>query len=257
MKRSEKEELVVELFSNVKLFELKVLSVKSSKDRLEIIHILVKTLIRDLLKSELNFLYMQDLKQFKFSLIVNLLFKEIASEWLSYAEEVLQYSREESLDEIQNKTRVTFIYTLAKAYFSNYKNYFFIEIVNTFFELAEVALSSKEHNPIIDKIIEGELVKNEGIVVIQSYSQLLGRVRSAKSYKNEKLSNMQVKIAETSTSLVHAEQNTEEKKRYENLLTHYKNEKNNLELASLDDFDAALKRVKETMIQSMSQMKIS
>lgn len=256
MKQAEKEELVSRLFSDKILFELKILSVKSLEDRLEIINILVDKLIRNLLKSELNFLHMKDMKQFKFSLIINLLFKEIANEWLSFSEEVLQYSREESLYIIQNKSRVSFLYSLSRDYFAQYKKYFFAEISNTFFELCEVSLSATQNNTLIEYVLRSNLIKSNGISVIQSYSQLLSRVRSAKNYKSERLSRMQVKIAETSNYLEFGELSAEEKKRCKALVLHYKNEKRVLELSSLDSFDGALERVKETMIESMSQMKI-
>ena len=238
MKKSEKEELVVQLFSKKKLFERKVLNVKSSVDRLEIITILVQKFIRDLLKSELNFLYMHDMKQFRFSLIINLLFKEVANEWLSYAHEILQYSRDEALLEIQDKKRVAFIYSVVQGYFLEYKKYFFEEIVNTFFELGETVLSNKSNNQLIEYILRSNIIKNNGIAIIQSYSQLLSRIKSAKDYKSESLSKIQVKIAEAPESL------------------EYEKKKKTLELSSLDNFDAALKRLKETMIESMSQMKI-
>ena len=256
MNKLQKEELVIELFSNKKLFELKVLDVKSSEDRLEIMNILVEALIRDRLKCELNFLYMQDFKRFKFSLIVNLLFKEVADEWLSFASEVLQYSREKSLFEIQDKERVAFIYSLSQEYFLEFKKLFFAEISNTFLELAEVAISSRNHNELIEYVLQSSLIKDRGTFVLQSYSQLLSRIKSAKNYKNEKLSNIQVKIAEVKISLEPKELSLEDIKRYEALLLQYKNEKEALENSSLDNFDGALKRLKETMIESMSQMKI-
>ena len=255
MKQVEKEKLVVDLFSNKILFELDVLSVKSEKDRLEIINILVERFIRDLLKNELNFLYMQDFKRFKFSLIINLLFKEIADEWLGFSSDILHFSKEEALGEIQDKKRIAFIYALSQEYFLEYKNLFFTEISNTFLELAEVSISSQRNNQLIEYILQSTLVKDRGIVVIQNYSQLLARVKSAKNYKSEKLSILQVKIAEASISLESSE-SEEENKKYEELINHYKNEKRTLESLSLDNFDGALKRLKETMIVSMSQMKI-
>ena len=255
MKQVEKEKLVVELFSNKILFELDVLSVKSEKDRLEIINILVERFIRDLLKNELNFLYMQDFKRFKFSLIINLLFKEIADEWLGFSSDILNFSKEEALGEIQDKKRIAFIYALSQEYFLEYKNLFFTEISNTFLELAEVSISSRRNNQLIEYVLQSSLVKDRGIVIIQSYSQLLARIKSAKNYKSEKLSILQVKIAEASISLESSE-SEEENKKYEELINHYKNEKRTLESLSLDNFDGALKRLKETMIVSMSQMKI-
>jgi len=122
-------------------------------------------------------------------------------------------------------------------------------------ELAEVSISSRRNNQLIEYVLQSSLVKDRGIVVIQSYSQLLARVKSAKNYKSEKLSILQVKIAEASISLESSE-SEEENKKYEELINHYKNEKRTLESLSLDNFDGALKRLKETMIVSMSQMKI-
>ena len=153
MLREEKKKLIIDIFDNRALFEKEVLGVYSNSDRIEVVRILSEKLIRGPLKYELNFLYMENLQSFKFSLIVNLLFKEFANEWVNFAQEELYYTREDSLSEIQDKTRVKFIYSLVQYYFLKHKKLFFEEITDTFIELVDTIVDDSEskRNILINK----------------------------------------------------------------------------------------------------------
>jgi len=257
MTKSEKEYFVIELFIDKRLFEKEVLGVSSSKDRVEIMTILAEKLVRDVLKDELNFLYVKSLKQLKFSLILNILFKEIANEWLSYAQEELLYSREESLLEIQDKTRVAFIYSLVKEYFSQYKKYFFQEITDTFIELVNSIPSPSTSNPLIEEILNSELIKSDGTLIVQNFSQLWNRVKAAHNYKSSQIGKLQVKITEMKASVEYGELDVQTKKKSLISLSNYQREAQELSERSLDNFDEALRRLKNTMVYSMSSVNVT
>ncbi|MDF1877104.1 hypothetical protein JHD47_04680 [Sulfurimonas sp. SAG-AH-194-L11] len=236
MQRAENDALIKSIFSDKKVFEKEILNVTCNSDRIEVIDILAKRLIRILLKEELNFLHMRDLNSFKFSLIVNLLFREIANEWVSYADEYLGYEKSEALDIIQDKTNVMFVLTLIKEYFSQYKIYFVQEIADSFIDLIESMPSPTLSNTLINEVLKSDFVKKDNISVVFSYSQLWGRVQNAHNAKKEKITKLQIMISEA--------KNSEELRKLE-----YKEEA--LEVKPLAFFNDALLRLRNTMVQYM------
>ncbi|HIP19570.1 MAG TPA: hypothetical protein EYG70_00430 [Sulfurimonas sp.] len=236
MFNAEKIELIKSIFSDKKIFEKEILNVTCNSDRIEVMDILVKRIIQVLLKEELNFLYMKDLDSFKFSLIVNLLFREIANEWVSYASEQLEYEKTQALDIIQDKTNVMFILALVKEYFTQYKIYFMQEIADSFIDLVESMPSATMSNSLINEVLKSDFVKKENISVVFSYSQLWGRIKNAHNAKKDKITKLQLMIAEAKTN--------EELKKLE-----YKEEA--LEVKPLAYFNDALLRLRNTMVQYM------
>ena len=67
--QEEKQKYIDKLFKDRALFEWEVLHVSSHYDRLEIMEMLAQTLVRDKLKYEINFLYLQIKKLFIYILI--------------------------------------------------------------------------------------------------------------------------------------------------------------------------------------------
>ena len=252
MNTKEKESFVLSLFSDKIFFEREILNVKSSHDKLEIINILVPKLIRVTLKNELNFLYMDNLDKFKFSLIKNILFKELANEWLSFASEVLTYTREEAIDEIKTKQRAAFIYSIVDDYFSQYKEHFFREIIDTFLELVEISIGSSSKNQLLELILEGETIN---LSAISNLPQLQSRVKSARNFKSSALGKLQIKIAETTNTIEYGELENDDKQKILKNLQHLKKEKEELEAQSLDNFDEALERLKNSMVELMLKMR--
>ena len=239
MFETEKDELIASIFSDKKVFEKEVLNVTCNSDRIEVMDILAKRMIHVLLKEELNFLYMKDLSNFKFSLIVNLLFREIANEWVSYAEEFLEYSRDDALDIIQEKINVMFVLGIVKEYFRQYKIYFVQEIADTFIDLVESMPSRDSSNDLINEVLKSDLVKKENITIVFSYAQLWSRVRHAHDAKKEKISKFQIKISEATDS------RKLEKLEYE---------EEALEAKPLAFFNEALLRLRNTMVQYMMRI---
>jgi len=248
-----KAEFVKELFENKKLFESYVLAVSSESEREEIMQILSKKLIREDLKEDLNFLYMQDFSHFKFSFIVNLLFKELANEWISFAEEQLAYSKRDALEEIQHKEKVNFVFQIVKNYFDVYKRIFVQEIVETFIELVDLAPGPVLQNELIKSVLFSDLLKRQNVSVIYNYHQLYFRVKDAHNHKNIQISKLQVKISDLSTQIVEA-QELIKREELSKKMDKYKKELTHLEKLSLAEFDEALKRVRETMIDSLLKL---
>ena len=236
MAEAEKNEFIETIFSQQKLFEKYVLDVTCNSDRIEVMDILAKRMIRILLKEELNFLYMTDLESFKFSLITNLLFREVANEWVSYADERLALNKEEALEVIQDKAHVLFVIALVKQYYEQYKIYFFQEIADTFIELVENMPNASINNTLINEVLKSGFVKSQNISVVYSYSQLWSRVRNAHGIKKDQLTTIQIAISEARSE--------EDKKKLE-----YKEEE--LEEMPLAFFDEALQRLRNTMVTYM------
>lgn len=239
MLEAEKEQLVRIIFSEREMFEQYILSVHSEEDREDIMVILSKMMIRTILKDEFNFLYMGSINKFDFSLIVNLLFKEFANEWVSYAEDKLAYKREDALSEIQNKSRVLFILSVSKWYFRKYKSYFAEHIADSFIELVDLMPNATLNNELIQYVLRSGFVRKNSISTVLNYNQLWNRVKNAHDNKNEQLTKLQIQINE----IVKSEDLS--------LLKKYELEAELLENKSLAFFDDAVMRLRETMIEYM------
>jgi len=236
MQIAENSTFIETVFSQKSEFEKHILNVTCNSDRLDVMNILVKRLVRVLLKEELNFLYMKDLESFDFSLIINLLFREIASEWVTYAQEIFSLKRDDALEILQEKKKVNFILNLVKEYFYQYKIYFVEEIADTFIELIENMPLPSCSNELINRVLRSNFVKSQNISVIYSYSQLWGKVKKAHDAKKQKLTKIQISIDEA--------ENTHELKKLE-----YKEEA--LEHKPLAYFDDTLLRLRNVMVQYM------
>lgn len=250
-----KEEFVKELFNDKRLFKLEVLQVSCEADSIEIMQIISKTLVREKLKKEINFLHLNTFRDFKLTSIKNSIFNQIANEWLSFAQEVLFFSKDVALLEIQDKQRVNFIYSISNDYFNTYKKYIFENIADTFIDLVNTLPHAQSKNELVSDVLKSDLISSNHVLVIQSFKQLWSKVRSANNFKNAAVSKMQILIAEITIQLTNKE--LDEKSR-EKLLVSL--EKQDLELSKLnyqglDNFDSTLKRLKDTMVNSMLEMR--
>ena len=239
----EKKVFIEKLFDSQEIFEKNILDVKNKEDREEVLRILSKQIVRILLREELNFLYMDSLVDFKLSLIPNILFKELANEWVYYATENLAYSRSDAISEIKEKTKVGFLLKLAKKYYSEYGNYFYEEIADTFIELVDYMPNPTLNNELIKEVMQSKFVKKQNISVIHNYHQLWSRVKNAHNNKNKQVSKIQIKITE---ALANEDQKLVKKYEYdEEVLTE----------KSLAYFDEAVKRLRDNMLLYMMEMK--
>lgn len=243
MLKTEKKELINIIFSKQEMFEKYILGVETENDRQEIMLILSKMIVRVLLKEELNFLYMKELDNLNLSIIINILFKELANEWVFFAEDRLGNNKDESLKEIQGKERVLFLLNITKSYFEKYKIYFAQEIANTFLDLIDSMSAPTLNNFVIKQVLKSNFVKNKNISVVYNYNQLWNRVKDAHNYKNREITKIQVKISE----LV-KEENFDLAKKFE-----YEEEV--LTEKPLSCFEEAVKRLRDTMVDRILELK--
>lgn len=249
--KNEKHEFLELIFSKRELFEEHVLEVVSDADRLDIMEILSKRFIEILLKDELNFLYIKNFDNFKFSLIKNILFKEIANEWVFFAQEELWYTKEEALDVIQNKKKVLFLLALVKWYYVKYKKCFTDKIADSFIRLVESMPNATLDNLMIKTVLKSDFIKNKNLSVVHNYDQLYNRVKNARDNKNEQLSKRQIKLTNLSTNLQTQDYSKEDIEKIKILLKKTEYDIELLEEKELANFDDAVKRVRDTMSNFM------
>lgn len=253
---NEKKELIEKIFKRKAVFEKEVLNITSDGDRSEIMQILSKILVRENLKEELNFLYMESFSKFTFAPIINILFKEIANEWIYFAMEELTYTKNEALLEIQDKKRVLFIRSLVIGYYKKYQNYIYGEIADTFIELIKTISHAKVGNKLVNEVLQSNLVIRNNILAVHNFRQLWSRVKAAQNLKNADIGKIQIMINEIASKLKNSELDESNRDALLRSLKRYEIELEKVSNQSLDKFDGALKRFKDTMINSMLKMSL-
>jgi len=252
--KEEKSKYIEKIFKDRALFEWEVLHVSSHYDRLEVMQILAQTLVRDKLKYELNFLHIEKYEDFKFSQIINIIFHEIANEWVSFATEVLYYPKEEALKELQDKVRVHFIHSLAKSYYEKYRRLIFEEVATTFVELLASINKETQIPKLIKETLNSDLIKNRQIFDMHNFSQLYNRIKTAKEANNDNIADIKQKIFDLKREFSNPKLEVDEKQKLYNSIEKLNSELTRLKLLSLDKVDPAIKRLKDTMVQSMLGM---
>lgn len=252
----EKREYIKKVFSDTELFEEDILNVVTTKDREEIMKIIAELLVRDLLKDEINFLYMRSFSDFSLTPIPNIIYKEIASEWVVYAMEVLHISREDALQELHGKDRVQFILSLVRRYLKEYRSYIFEEIANSFIELVDRIPNARNGDIVIEEVLESDFILNKKLLYIRDFGELWRRVRIARNSKSLAISKIEAKIDETRSFLERDNISQEKKDTLSKKLENQKIELEELSETTLDKFDDPLQKVKDAMINSMMKMKI-
>lgn len=250
----EKKEFVTQLFSNQSLFEEEVLRVESDIDRAEIMKLLAVSFVRDTLKEELNFLYIKKISDFTFVPIKNILFKEIANEWLIYASEVLDFSKDNTLQELQDKKRVQFILTIVTLYLKKYQNYIFEEIADTFIELVCESQNSKSKSLLVEEIMSSSLI--EKLLSGHNFQELWKKVRAANSSKNMDIKRIKIKINELYEALEDKNLASEDKDSLLKSLAQYESRLEKITHAKLEKFDRTLKTIKDAMVHSMAKINL-
>ncbi|WP_324170420.1 hypothetical protein [Sulfurimonas sp.] len=251
--QEEKEEYIEKLFSDKALFEWEVLHISSHYDRVEVMEILSDVLVTDKLKYELNFLYIKEYKDFKFSQIINIIFHEIANEWLSFATNIMYYSKKEAIETLQDKKKVIFIHTLSINYYKKYRQQIFEKVSNTFIELVSNAKNDKDTNKLINKVLKSDMIKNKQILSMHTFSQLYKRVKIAQDVKTAQVATTNTRLIEL--KIRYESQNDEKEK--ERLLRLFKKDKlefEKLKNESLDNFDSGVSRLHDTMVHTMMSM---
>jgi hypothetical protein len=246
-----KKEVVQKIFTKRTFFEKEVLLVKSENDRLEIMSILSKKLVDETLKEHLNFQYIKEFSDFTLKHIVNMLFKEIANEWIFYAMDILKYSKDEALDELQPKHRVIFIHSLALSYYKFYKDFIYENISESFIELLSTSNYNNDKKNLVNTIINSDLIANRKVLGINNFEQLHKRVKSAKNFKSIEITSYQTKIAEILDNIENTKLDEDKKNNLFRLVSKYEKKVSKLENQKLEAFDATLKRVKNAIFNSL------
>ncbi len=249
--KEEKQNYIDKIFNNIALFEWEVLHVSSHYDRLEIMQILAQTIVHDKLKYETNFLYLEKYEDFKLSQIVNILFHEIANEWLSFATEVLHCKKEDIIEDFQDKRRIYFIHHIVKDYYKKYRHKIFEVIADSFIDLIRKVT---ETNKLIDDVLRSNLIRDKQILEMHNFAQLWGRVLIAQNKKNSEIISANIKIFKIKDRYGHQNISKDEKYRLLLFLKKSAEELEELKLLKLDNFDSGVKRLKETMVNSMLGM---
>lgn len=250
-------EKIESIFFNSTVFEKEILHVFNDNDRSEIMHILAVSLVRSTLKDHLNFLHLKDFSDFTLKQVVNILFKEIASEWISYSIDIFDYSKAQSLEELQPKKRVRLIYGLASLYYKEYKFYIFEEIADTFIELISSISKDSKKSSLITDVIESNLIANRTVLGIKDFNQLYKMVGQAKNEKSIETSNLQVKISDIIKETNKNNITEEYKDKLLMVLSKYEKKLEQMNSVKLDEFNDGLKRVKNSIVNSLNSGKFN
>ncbi|MDY0117787.1 MAG: hypothetical protein RBR59_09435 [Sulfurimonadaceae bacterium] len=242
MLQKEKERLLKKLFNDKRLFEKEVLGVFSFAEKKEIVELLAKRIVHKKYKKSFSFLAINDLASFELSRLETILFQEIIHEFIAYGVEYLYIEKEEAYAYLRKKENRIFIHMLTKEYLLEYSKYFYSEIADTFLELIVTIPHANMPSPLILEVLESPLVRQENVLVIHNFEQLYNRVRAALNYKNTLLAKLQVQIAEE----------TQKQEDINPIKLEYLTIKlEKITKTTLDNYDAALKRLKDTMIHAM------
>lgn len=249
-----KQEHINKLFQSRVMFEKEVLHVHNDHDRTEVINILATNLVRGVLREHLNFLYIHDLSNFTLQQIVNILFKEIANEWIDYAIDELKISKKEALEELKLEKRVQFLRLLATDYYKRFKEYIFGEIADTFIELLVLNTQVDKHSIFINKVINSDFIPNRSLLNINSSDQLCKAAKYAKDTKDMEVDYLETQIAEIQAGILNEKLSITKREDLNIILPSYEQKLKETQAIKLEDYEETLKRVKRAIIASLKEM---
>jgi hypothetical protein len=98
------------------------------------------------------------------------------------------------------------------------------------------------------------LIKNRQILEMHNFSQLYSRIKAAQNIKNSDITTAKMKLIEIKEKYTTPSIDIDEKQRLHGLLDKADSELSKLKHLGLDKFDPGVKRLKDTMVQSMIGM---
>jgi hypothetical protein len=246
------EEYIGKIFSSVELFEWDVLHVSTNTDRAEVVQILAESFVKDSLKHEINFLYISDIENIKYSKIKQEMFKEIVSEWVSFCDDVLNISKEKAIEEVKKDGRANFLNSIVNNYFQKFHRIIFNEMFNSFLDFFNKLPVTKNKQIFIEKILKSSLNRDSRSISIHKFSQLYTRVTIAKDNKNKEILRLKGRIKELkdqlySTSDINFEEDNEILYDIEDL----EEDLEELKRTDLYHFDDLIGSLRDNMIDSM------
>jgi len=244
-------EQIEKIFVSQHTFEKEVLGVTCENDKSEIMKILSSLVVNETLKEHLSFLYIKDLSDFTLKHIINILFKEIANEWIVYAMEDLELSREDALEELQIQGRVKLIHALAAEYYKHYKDHIFEEIAKSFIELLASIRSGSEKIALVNAVINSDLIANRTILGVNSFDQIHAKVKSAKNAKTSELSSIKMKIFDIKKEIANPVTAKDKKESLLAILPNYEKKMQDITEMKLESFETSLERIKRAIFNSL------
>lgn len=240
------------IFSSLELFEWEVLHVSTNTDRAEVIEILAKNFVDDILKYDINFLYITDIEHIEYKKIKNAIFKEIVAEWIGFCDDVLSCSKEEAISVLKKDGRINFINSIVNSYFQKFHTIIFSEMFDTFLDILNRPPITKNKQLFIDKVLQSDLNKARNSGTIYRFSQLYSRVRIAQDIKDRQILKLNIRIKElmgelNATSDINFDEDSELLYDIEDL----EEDLEELEETGLYEFDEMIAALRESMIDSM------
>ena len=245
------QEYIRKLFEDRALFEKEVLNALTNKDREEIVHILADLLVLDRLKEHLNFMYINDISDFTLNQIVNIMFEEIANEWIDYAIHDLKLSKNDAFEALQLEERIKFVKLLSQDYYLHFKEYIFEKIADTFVDLLVFNSEENTKNVFINAIINSDLFLDRSILNINSSDQVCRAAKRAKELKNEKLHNFKERIDQIQNGRSQLNIPQIQKDEFGRVHETYEKKMEDVKKLKLENFDEALLNVKKALINTL------
>ena len=245
------QEYIRKLFEDRALFEKEVLNALTNKDREEIVHILADLLVLDRLKEHLNFMYINDISDFTLNQIVNIMFEEIANEWIDYAIHDLKLSKNDALEALQLEERIKFIKLLSQDYYLHFKEYIFEKIADTFVELLVFNSEKNTKNVFINSVINSDLFPERRILNFNSSDQLCKAAKRAKDLKNEKLHNFKARINQIQNARSKLNIPQVQKDEFNRAYKTYEKNIEEVQKLKLESFDETLLNVKKALMNTL------
>jgi len=239
------------LFQSRQLFEKNVLNAVTNKDRAEIVHLLAVRMVNDLLKEHLNFVYLKDLSDFTLQHVLNILFKEIASEWVDYAIEDLGFTKTDAIAVLKDPKKVKFIRNLTKEYYRDFKKFIFEEISESFVQLLLLNSVQDTRSRMINTIINSDLIPNRSILNINSSDQLCESVLIANKKKTEAIEEIKLTIQDMEVGIRNQALKIDKRESLAEALPIYKRRLKELENVKLATYSNTLQRAKRAIVNAL------
>jgi len=246
------DDYIKKIFNSLELFEWDVLHVSTNTDRAEVVEILSKNFVEHTLKNEINFLYITDIENIKYTKIKQEIFKEIVAEWVGYADDVLSLNKNEAILAIKQDGRVNFINEIVNNYFQKFHRIIFSEMFDSFLGLFNKMPITKNRQIFIDKVLQSNLNRDISSITIHKFNQLNSRVRMAQSIKEKEVSKLKIRIKELKVKLNdHDDINFNEDNEILYDIEDLEEDLEELLERGLHEFDDIIAKLRDNMLDSM------
>lgn len=247
------QEYIFKLFQDRVLFEKEVLNIHNNKERKEVLFILADSLFKDTLKEHINFMYIKNVSDFTLKQIVNILFKEIANEWIDYAMDYLKLSKTKALKELQLGERIKFTKILSQDYYKALREYIFEKVADSFIDLLVFNSQENIKSVFINSVINSDLFPERRILNFNSSDQLCKAAKRAKDLKSESLKSLKERVDEIEKGRSRLNIPKVKRDEFAEVLGVHKKKIFDIEKLKLESFDETLLNVKKALIGTLKK----